>query len=165
MTPASSLFRRAFAASALLLVAGCAARPPIAPEGARFDLPPYLAAEQKSFDEREVLWGGMIISVTNRTDSTEITVLGYPLDRGQRPLLAGPTEGRFIISVPAFVEPLDYPEGRFLSVRGRIVGTREGFIDERAYVYPILRGATVHLWPQGFQYERPRFSIGIGIVR
>jgi outer membrane lipoprotein len=151
---------------ALALLAGCTTAPPVRTElaaPARTDLPPYRAAELEPQPTEEVLWGGMIIEVRNRAEQTEIEVLAYPLDRRQRPMLKAPTEGRFIAQLPGYVERYDYPEGRFVTLRGHLRGRREALIDEKLYVYPVVEASDVHLWKRGFQDTGPRFSFGFGI--
>ena len=150
---------------AVLAVAGCATAPPIDPTGARTGLRPYQVANEEAPGEPVVLWGGMIVAVANRERSTEVELLAYPLDARQRPLLERATEGRFIAVLPGFVEPLDYPEGRFVTLRGRLVGTRAGRIGERDYVYPLVGVQAAHVWPRDFRTDGPRISVGIGVSR
>ena len=138
--------------------------PPIQSEiPARVDLTPYQVAEDKAFPAEDVLWGGMVVDVRNSADFSEMEVLAYPLDRSQRPRLQAPTQGRFIARMPGYVERYDYPQGRFVTLRGKVVARREGMIDERLYVYPIVEAGQVHLWPLGFQDAGPHFSIGVGV--
>lgn len=112
----------------------------------------------------EVVWGGRIIAVANREQTTEIEVIGYPLDRDQQPMPDAPTVGRFIVVVPGFVEALDYPAGRHLSVYGVVSGTRVDHVDEHEYLYPLLRAREVNVWPWGFMFDnKPRLGIGIGV--
>jgi outer membrane lipoprotein len=149
-----------FAAAAL---AACVTTPPLDGTGARLDLPPYSATQEPAPGAATVLWGGMIVEVRNQPQTSEIVVLAYPLDKRQRPLLEQPTQGRFIAVVPGYLEPFDWPQGRFLTLRGQLRGTREGLIDEKLFVYPVVAVDDVHLWPAGFQNMGPRFSIGIGV--
>jgi outer membrane lipoprotein len=148
-----------------LALAGCATVPPLDASGARTGLRPYQVANEESPGETVVLWGGMIVEVANREGSTEVEVLAYPLDARQRPQLERATEGRFIAVLPGFVEPLDYPAGRFVTLRGRLVGIREGRIGERDYVYPLVGVQAAHVWPRDFRTDGPRISIGIGVSR
>ena len=112
----------------------------------------------------EVVWGGRITAVTNREQTTEVEVIGYPLDRDQQPVPDAPTVGRFIMVLPDFVEPLDYPVGRHLSVVGIVSGTRPGHVVEREYLYPLLRAREIKVWPWGFMFDKkPRVSIGVGV--
>jgi outer membrane lipoprotein len=115
-------------------------------------------------DGADVLWGGRIVAFDNRADHAEIEVVAFPLDRAQQPVTDAPSEGRFVLVLPGYVEALDYPVGRHLTVRGTLAGSREGLVQEHAYVYPIVRGRDVHVWPWGFMLDRrPRVSIGIGV--
>ena len=112
----------------------------------------------------QVIWGGRIIAVENREQTTEVEIVGYPLDRDQQPMPDSPTVGRFILVLPGFVEPFDYPAGRHLSVHGFITGSRLGLVDEHDYLYPLLRAKDVTVWPWGFVFDkRPRVNLGVGI--
>lgn len=146
-----------------LALAGCATQPPLDATGAVVDLAPYRAAESGQHDEATVIWGGMIIDVENRSDSTEIAVIAYPLDASQRPLLKAPTQGRFLAVIPGYVEAFDYPNGRFVTFRGRMLGTRETLVGDKPYAQPLLRVETAHVWPTGFQDTGPHISFGIGV--
>ena len=143
-------------------LAGCTA--PVfkdAPPSA--ERPLDVAGEPERYHDTDVLWGGKIIAVRNLEGTTEVQVVAYPLDDAQRPLQAAPTEGRFIVALPGYVEALDYPLGRFVTLRGQVHGTRSGRVDDHDYVFPLVENATVHLWPVNFPYERPRISFGIGV--
>lgn len=155
-------WRPAFLAGALAL-GGCATAPPIDATAARLDLPAWQVAEADAPPADTVVWGGMIIDVANKARTSEITVLAYPLDRRLRPNLKAPTEGRFVAVVPGYLEPFDWPAGRFLTLRGALDGKRELLVEERRYVHPVVSVESMHLWPAGFQYSGPRFSIGIGV--
>jgi outer membrane lipoprotein len=145
------------------LLTACATTSKFDPADARLDVAPFAATEAALKPGERVVWGGMIIEVDNRADHSEIVMLGYPLDRKFRPVLKDATVGRFIVVMPGYVERFDYPQGRFLTVRGTLVGTREQLIEEKPYVYPIITGDALRLWPAGFQNSGPTFSIGIGV--
>lgn len=157
------LLRSVISASLAAALAGCVSAPPLDPQGVRADLSPYGAARATDADNARVIWGGMIVSVKNLADTTEIEALAYPLDSQQRPLLKEPTQGRFIVVLPGYVEAYDYPQGRFASWRGRVIGTREVPVGEHPYTFPLLRADAGHLWPQGFQNSGARWSIGVGV--
>jgi len=115
-------------------------------------------------DGTEVLWGGRIVAFDNRADHAEIEVVAFPLARDQSPLAEAPSEGRFLLVLPGYVESVDYAVGRHLTVRGVLAGTRDGQVQEHAYRYPLVRGLDVHVWPWGYMFDRrPRVSIGIGV--
>jgi outer membrane lipoprotein len=112
----------------------------------------------------EIVWGGRIVGVENREDTTEVEVVSYPLDRDQQPIPEAPTQGRFILVLPGYVEAFDYPVGRHLSVHGVLSGTRVSSVQDHEYVYPLVRGKAVNVWPWGFMLDKkPRVSIGVGV--
>lgn len=149
---------------ATTLLGGCVSRPVIATgPGLSAVLPYEAAAEPERHSGAQVLWGGSILALENRDSSTEVTILAYPLDRAQRPLPQAPSQGRFIIVLPGYVERHDYPDGLFVTLNGRIAGTRAGQVGERGYVFPLVEAEHVHRWPPGFQFDRPQWHIGIGV--
>lgn len=164
MPPLRRAFRvaRPFAPVVALALSACAAAPPFR-EAPASPTPLAVAAEPQGHAGSEVVWGGKILGVRNRADVTEIEIAACPLDRAQRPDPSAPGEGRFVVVVAGYAEPLDYPPGRFATVRGRLDGTRLARIDEREVVLPKLRSEALHLWPANFPRERGSFRFGVGI--
>jgi outer membrane lipoprotein len=158
--------RPAAIAALALVLAACATRPPLDAAGVRADLAPWQVAEmaeQGPTPEAVVLWAGMIVGVDNLPDATEITIESYPLDQHQRPVVDAPSAGRFVAVLPGYVEALDLPEGRFLSVRGRVAGSREARLRGELGILPVIYADARYLWPAGFQYQRPNVSFGVGV--
>jgi outer membrane lipoprotein len=148
----------------LLLLAGCVSRPVIAPPAAISAVLPFEAAmEPERHTGAEVIWGGMILAVDNREAQTEVTILAYPLDRAQRPVPQARAVGRFIIVLPGYVERHDYPDGLFVTLSGRLAGSRAGQVGEHPYVFPLVEAQHVHRWPSGFQFDRPQWQFGVGV--
>jgi outer membrane lipoprotein len=146
----------------MLVLAACAA--PVFKDAAPVAVSPAeVAIDPASHQGTEVVWGGKILDVRNLADTTEVQVAAYPLDRSQRPDPAAPTLGRFIVLVAGFAEPLDYPPGRFVTVKGRVDGTRMRHIDDADREYPALQRNALHLWPVNFPRERSRASFGVGV--
>jgi outer membrane lipoprotein len=156
------LSRFALAGAVPVVLSGCA-RPVFKDAPAAIATPLDAAREPERYRRVDVVWGGKILDVRNGESETEIDVVAYPLDEAQRPDQNAPTQGRFVVELPGFVEPLDYPTGRFVTLRGLIAGTEMRRIDERDIVVPIVADATIHLWPVNFPYERPRVSFGVGV--
>jgi outer membrane lipoprotein len=153
---------RLLAALAVLSLTACAS--PVFKDAAPGAVSPAeVALQPGSHQGADVVWGGKILDVRNLADETEIQIAAYPLDRAQRPQQTAPTQGRFILVLPGFVEPLDFPPGRFVTVRGRIDGTRMRRIGDADREYPVLRRDALHLWPVNFPRERSRVSFGVGI--
>jgi outer membrane lipoprotein len=147
---------------ALLVLAGCATpvfkdAPPIAPSANE------IATAPERYHDTAVVWGGKIIAIENLADTTQVQVIAYPLDRAQRPDTRATSLGRFVVVLPGYAEAMDYPPGRWLSVRGRIAGSEVHRIDEHDVVHPLLRSEEVHLWPREFPYEHGHFTFGVGM--
>lgn len=150
--------------AAALALAGCVTRPVIQVPATLAPIQPFeAAAEPEHHIGADILWGGSILALENLEASTEVTILAYPLDRAQRPLPQLPTQGRFILVLPGYVERGDYPDGLFVSLNGRITGLREGQVGEHRYVFPLVQPDHVHRWPPGFQFDRPQWHFGIGV--
>lgn len=145
------------------MLAGCVSPPVFKDAPGASPAPAEVAAAPERYHAADVVWGGKILDVRNRADTTEVQVIAYPIDAAQRPDQRAPTEGRFIVVLPGYVEPLDFPAGRFLTVRGHLDGTRVGRVDDHDYVYPLLRRDALHLWPVNFPNERGRVSFGLGV--
>jgi outer membrane lipoprotein len=150
------------ALAAFVLLAGCATpvfrdAPVTAPS------PATVAAAPERYHDLDVVWGGRIIALRNLADTTEVQVVAYPLERGQRPATDAQTQGRFVVVLPGYVEAMDYPTGRYLSVRGHLNGTQERLIDEHEVVHPMVRSTAVHVWPVNYPYEHGRVSFGFGL--
>jgi outer membrane lipoprotein len=146
----------------LAALAGCAApvlkdAPAISPTTAE------VAAAPERYHDAEVVWGGKIVAIENLADTTEVAVVAYPLARGQRPDTRAPSQGRFVLVLPGFVEPMDFPPGRWLSLRGRVAGSEVRTIDRSEVVHPRVRDADVHLWPREFPDDRGHWSFGVGV--
>ena len=165
MTTPSFARRLSGAGLALIavLLSACATAPAFVELPAEPAPSPYLVAEApQQWMERPVLWGGMILEVRNYERHSEIEILAYPLDTRQRPMLEKADHGRFIALFPGYVESNDYPEGRFLSLIGRVTGERRGALRSAPYVWPEIDVNRLHLWPRDFR-SRSKWSVGVGV--
>lgn len=149
----------------MIALCGCTTAPVFKDAPATAITPAEMAIEPERYHGIDVVWGGKILGVNNLADATEVEIIAYPLDGAQRPDQNAPTEGRFLIELPGYVEPLDFPAGRFVTLHGRVTGTRTAQIDARDLALPLVSDAAVHLWPVNFPYEQPRvhFSFGVGV--
>lgn len=125
-------------------------------------LPADAAALAEHFAGAQVVWGGEVLEVRNGAQVSELVVLAHPLDRGQRPQRGQASLGRFIALMPGYVERYDYPSGRYITIAGKLDGSRDELIGEQHYQHALLRADTWHLWPADFDARRWHFSIGIG---
>lgn len=162
------------ALAAMFGLPGCATTDCVGPVGDPALTPARVAATRGHTGELQ-RWGGTLLDTRNLTDSTELTVIGYPLDRCGVPRLGQEPTGRFIAVAPGFLEPGDYRPGRSLTVTGLITGTREGEVGTAPYTLPVLENARPRLWPVsepaadgggwGSGRVRPWISVGVGTGR
>ena len=152
-----------------VLASGCAA-PPIKPVQPPSTL--SVAQARSALVENDgteippgsrVLWGGVILKAENLTDATMVEILGYPVDRRQRPLPGEEPQGRFIAEFDGFVEPLEFPNGRYVTVFGPLADPVTGLVGEASYQYPVVSVEQSHLWRPQDLPRPPRISFGVGI--
>lgn len=139
----------------LLLLGGCASRIPVV-----IKLPPQpdigLAEVKKDiepYQDQYVRWGGEIIAVENRADSSLVEILANPLKSYGRPAPDNAYKGRFIARIGGFLDPEHYKKGRKLTVYGKIADMINGQIDQHPYNYPLVNVGAYHLWPEHRDYR------------
>lgn len=150
----------------LLLLGGCAPAPIYKPAAGTVQVPPsQVARTPEDYAGQQVIWGGRVVQVANFSDHSEIQVLSYPLDRSQRPRIGDNNgNGRFIVSIPGYVEPLNYPAGSLLTASGTLKGVRSGKVGSAAYVFPIVQSGRIHRWTaEEMRQGHPHFNFGLGV--
>jgi outer membrane lipoprotein len=147
------------------ILAGCAGVPAYTPHPEARWITPIEAQGPDRGRSGPVEWGGIILDVRNRPDSTEIEVLAYPLNGAGRPATDRAAEGRFIAVRSGFLEPAEYAPGRQLTVYGPLTAVRRGTVGDAPYRYPTVRADGLFLWPPqgGRQDSNVRFGVGVGI--
>lgn len=118
---------------------------------------------------RQVVFGGSIISTRNLADNTEITVLAYPLDDTDQPVTSATPLGRFLLIHPGYLESVQYAPGRLLSARGTLAGVQVLPLEQNTYSYPVLEARELHLWSsEDYEPNQGYFPswlhIGVGVV-
>lgn len=134
----------------MLLVAGCATS---VPEAIRQAPPTQVSVadvqrEAPRFLGQTVRWGGTILAVRNRERVTEVEVLARPIAGDGRPLAQAAGAGRFLAEVPGFLDPAEYPEGRLLTLTGRVARTETRPVGDYPYAYPVIAAQSRYLWPE-----------------
>lgn len=126
--------------------------------------PRDVAAQIASQMNRSVLWGGMVIELTEFEGYVEIEILGFPTDRQGRPIPQARDGGRFIALRAGRVDAAEVTPGRFLTLTGRITGEREMRLGEQPVSVPEVDAREIHLWPRDWNTrEQPRVSVGVGV--
>ncbi len=130
----------------VLLVTGCATLPPEL-DGAVADLRVQeVRLEPARFEGQRVRWGGTIVYVENRADSTLVEMVARELDGTGRPVESDVSQGRFIARFDRFLEPEIYAPGRLLTVTGPLAGTTAGQIGDFPYDFPVVEVTASRLW-------------------
>lgn len=146
------------------LLTACA-QPVFNPQGTAPGLTPeYAAARIQAVAGERVIWGGVLVKVSNLARSTELEILAYPLDRRQRPQRDDRPQGRFIARYPGYLEPVTYAPGRLVTVLGRVEGLDTRKVGEAPYTYPMVATESVHLWDPEKPGSDVHFGVGIGII-
>ncbi len=147
-----------------LLLGACAGPAPFDAGKIELSLSPQQLREAPPTDSegKMVMWGGVILDTRNLDNSTQIEVLAYPVNDRQYPMQDQPPQGRFLILQSGYLEPVDYAQGRRISVLGRLQPSQPGKIGDSDYLYPVVDAEQLKLWPKGGP-SRTRFHFGLGI--
>jgi outer membrane lipoprotein len=86
--------------------------------------------DPEAFQGKTVLLGGDIIETENFPDKTLIIILQRPLNSQTKPSGEDKSKGRFIVSVPEFLDPSIYGQGRQITVVGTVAGKEVRALDE-----------------------------------
>ncbi len=159
------LFSRLFGPFIALALVACAPAPIYkAAPTAVIVTPMQVSQTPERYTSGDVIWGGRIVQVTNLSDHSEVEVLAYPLDGSQRPKANDSGNGRFIVAMSGYVEPLDYPSGSLITVSGKLNGSRAGKVGEADYVFPLVSAVQSHVWTRKeLDQGRNNVSFGLGV--
>jgi len=136
----------ALVASFSLLLSACASLPkPL--QGEYTDATPE-SARQVGIEGASVRWGGRIVTVEPRADSTCFEMISSRLGVDGRPVTArDEANGRFIACRAGFYDPAVFEQNREVTFVGRIDGHENRRIGEYDYRLPKIAADVVYLWP------------------
>lgn len=144
---------------ALLFLAGCASDVPIL-----IKLPPeqelnyaQVKNNTRAYQGQYVRWGGKIISVENKANSTWIEIMANSLNNYGRPTSKENYEGRFIARIDGFLDPEQYAKDRKLTVYGKVESKIVRQIDDHLYDYPLVHALEYHLWHENRTVDYPYY--------
>ncbi|MCK9273891.1 MAG: Slp family lipoprotein [Syntrophales bacterium] len=110
-------------------------------------------ASPEVYENKTVLWGGVIIETANRENETAIKIMKTNLDFEKQPTDTDNSEGRFIAVYPGFLDPAIYEKGRELTVIGTITGVETHPLGDIQYRYPIVTAQEIRLWEKQGAYR------------
>jgi outer membrane lipoprotein len=131
---------------AAVLLAGCVTTPE-ALRGEYSAIEPGQAARTDSTGQR-VRWGGRVVSVEPRAESTCFEIVGVRLGSDGRPLAKDQSSGRFLACRGGFYDPEIFKAGREVTLSGVIDGHEDRKVGEYDYRYPRMAADVVFLWPE-----------------
>lgn len=134
-------------AVAMALALGACASAPKPLQGQFSTLLPDEAAKREATGEL-VRWGGHIVSVETRSQSSCFEIVAAPLGSGGRPRNVDRSEGRFIACRAGFYEPEVFKPGREVTISGRIEAFETRKVGAYDYHYPLVAADVVYLWPE-----------------
>jgi outer membrane lipoprotein len=132
----------------LLLLGGCAGGPAFDTRQVDRSLTPaVVTAEPQYAPGKQVLWGGVILGVTNLAHNTRIEMQAYPLGYQEKPQRAEAPLGRFFLDQGGFLDPACYTRDRLLTVTGTVLRIEADKAGEAEQKYPVIDAKQLHLWP------------------
>jgi outer membrane lipoprotein len=144
----------------LLLVSACAGLPPVIENAPAVNLS-YLqvSRDRDSFKDVPVRWGGVIIDVENEAQFSLMQVVYYPLDYSGRPQIFKQGEGRFVVKIAEFLDPVVYVKNKTITVAGMLNGSIERTVGKRVIQVPLISATAIHLWPTNpNRYDYPNYG-------
>ncbi|MBU1619431.1 MAG: Slp family lipoprotein [Gammaproteobacteria bacterium] len=135
-------------ALSLMILAGCASYPEQVRIADNVALTSYENAAQQNVDFGTARWSGVIAQVSNKADKTRLEVVYFPSGTNGRPAVSDQTKGRFVAYIKGFLDPMVYQPGKSVTVLGELSRSETGQVDEYQYRYPVIKDATVYLWPK-----------------
>lgn len=130
------------------LLPACATHPPAPLLGNYAAIGPREAAAA-DYTSQAVRWGGRVVQVEAREDSTCFEMVSNRLDAQGRPLARDDgTGGRFIACRGGYYDPAVFKVNREVTFTGRLAGHESRRIGGHDYRFPRLEAEVVHLWPE-----------------
>ncbi len=153
------MYKRLTSVFCLLLLGGCASNVPMTIQNKPVPNISYSQVKDNISSNvgQTVRWGGKIISVENREQSTWVEILATRLKSFGRPGSQDKYQGRFIARIDGFLDPEYYAKDKQLTVYGQIEDELTKKIDEHAYQYPVIAVNEYYLWPDYRRYRHPYY--------
>ncbi len=152
------MLHRLFSFLGVLLLFGCSSIPKDL--NVLVDQDKDIAKVQKDIDGNvgvNVRWGGVIAKTQNKEDDTWIEIVDKKLDFKARPFNNDESNGRFLVRIKGFVDPLIFAKNREITIVGQITGMSKGKIGEHPYQFTVVKATARHLWPKRKNKNRANY--------
>lgn len=162
-----------------LMLVGCASLPESVKGQSESPVTEYseVANYTNENQGQEVRLGGVIASVKNFEDASQVEIVSLPISKAGRPEPDNKIQGRFIAVIDGLADPVAFAEGRLITVVGNYERHEAGKVGEYPYDYPVIKANGHQLWnleqrvimDDDYPYRRcyggycPRFNFGFGI--
>jgi outer membrane lipoprotein len=145
----------------LLLLGACASGPTFETSQVDRSLTPAAVTAAPQYAKgKQVLWGGIILRVTNLANSTLIEMLAYPLDNRGKPQRDEAPLGRFRLEQSGFLEPAFYTKGKLLTVTGAVLRTETEKVGESQQTWPVVSAKELYAWPPDRFHDNSSLQFG-----
>jgi len=131
----------------LLLLGGCSSLPEqlnAQSESVITDFPTW--TQQVEAYQGDVRLGGIIAKTTNLESQTRLELVNMPINDVGKPNIGQEANGRFVVYVDGFLDPVTYSEGRLVSVVGKAKGLELAKVGESEHQMPVMHAYGEHLW-------------------
>ncbi|MDW6003612.1 Slp family lipoprotein [Vibrio mangrovi] len=95
---------------------------------------------------QHVRLGGVIATVTNLSDRTRLEMVNLPIGSDGKPDIRQEPQGRFIVYINGFLDPVTYAQGRLMTVLGSPLAPEKSQVGEFKADFPALSASAYHLW-------------------
>lgn len=131
-----------------LALTSCASRMPVEIQGEFDNAPDTTQAHTQpdKFLSQQVRWGGKILNIENKQNTSRLTIVAFPLNSYGRPKNSNQSHGRFIAIVDKFLEPELYSKDREVTVTGSLQKSEIVKVGDFSYSHPVVQVNNHHLW-------------------
>lgn len=108
---------------------------------------PVVQTNLTQYLSTNVRWGGVIATVENQKNGSQLEIVAYPLTDNGKPIIDQNSTGRFIAITGEFLEPTIYKSDRLITIAGTILGNQIKNIGAYPYNHIEVRMNNHYLWP------------------
>ncbi|AFJ02749.1 outer membrane lipoprotein Slp [Methylophaga frappieri] len=140
-------------------LAGCAMQPanPWQPRAQDISLNDVLNSPDSNL-QAPILWGGVIVDISNKPDGATLTIVAFPLSPDGKPLTTQSSAGRFVVESDGFLDPLIYAPDTLITVTGSVSAIRHITIDQKTLSVPLVVLKNAKVWPEKYADRRRPYN-------